>query len=75
MYRIIFIPLYGESSNHSLYIQYNRVEKVKSQKKGCCILFKDGIMLNVDCDARRVHHQLNRCSIYLDKVLDPEENY
>lgn len=75
MHRIIFIPLYGENGNQSLYVQYSRIEKVERKEKGCCICFKDGILLEVDCDARRVHHQLKRCSLYLDKVLDPEENY
>lgn len=75
MYRIIFIPLYGETSHQSLYIQYDRIEKVERLEKGCRILFKDGISLKVDCDARRVYHQLKRCSLYLDKVLNPEENF
>ncbi len=73
--RLIFIPVYGQHHEGELYLQYDRIERVQRHGKGCRIQFKEGLILLLDCDPRRILKQIKRCSLFLDQIFEFSEEF
>lgn len=70
MQRIIFIPTCSEKSDDCCYLQFERIEKVRSCEEGCCVIFKDGFDITLPLSYRTIQRQMQRCRLFLDLVMD-----
>ncbi len=70
-FRIIMIPSVAESNDDCVYIQYNKIKKIKPVHQGCVIEFKEGSTVHVNCSARSLKKQIAACDYFLEIATNP----
>lgn len=70
MFRIIYIPIYSEKCTDCVYIQYDRIFKVKAKGANCLVEFKNHEQVEFKCSAKVLRKQVERCILFMDEVAN-----
>jgi len=70
VHRLIFIPTASEKMEDCCFIQYDQIDRVKSNESGCSVYFKTGQIFDLSISFRTIQRQRHRCSLFLDRIMD-----
>ncbi len=69
-FRIIFIPTVAERNLDCVYIQFDKIKKIRNNNTGCTVEFKNNINYDLKCSVRTLKLQIERCVQFLDYVTN-----
>ena len=70
----LFIPNQSMKAEDTWFLNYHRILNVKGVEEGTRIMFDDGTVIVLPCDARIIRKQQERCRSFIDKLYDNYEN-
>ena len=68
--RLIFIPSCRPDSQECIYFNYSQIRRLHPCERGCQIEFYDGTTLEAAFSCRTLHRQMERCTLFLEKIIN-----